>query len=328
MKYIICQDWKSTSGNHAGMVHLYQEIHNHDPQNTRLYVIKQLRPKFIILWEYLIAFILIFKLRKGDKVLLTECLIADIDETQIARFIRRFRSGISFYGMVHLIPSIIEEKMSTESINKKIMPLDGVITLGSSLTSYLCKFGVPSSKIHTLFHYADVDYYKPSIINKDKKSVVVMGALGRDYTSLAKIVKSVPELHFNICKGRKNVDYLFEKCNNVTLFGYLSEDELKEVMDSSSISLNVMDDTIGSNVICTSMAMGLSMVVSDVGSIRDYCTDSNALFCKNVADFIKALHILAKDDKKNKSMGVASLLKARDLSILHYKDALYSVLDN
>ena len=36
-------------------------------------------------------------------------------------------------------------------------------------------------------------------------------------------------------------------------------------MNDSDISLNVMKDTIGSNVICTSMATGLAMVVSDVG---------------------------------------------------------------
>ena len=53
--------------------------------------------------------------------------------------------------------------------------------------------------------------------------------------------------------------------------------------------LNVMKDTIGSNVICTSMATGLSMVVSDVGSIRDYCSETNAVSVLLHDDFIKIL---------------------------------------
>lgn len=327
MIYIICQDWKSTSGNHAGMMHLYKVIHQMHPDETRLYVIKHVRPKLILLWEYLIAILLIFKLKKGDKVLFTECLMADIDEVQIAKLIKYFRSGIAFYGMVHLIPEIIEEKIEPQSLSKRLSPLNGIITLGSSLSSYLCKHGIKPSKVHTLFHYADTEYYKPSKERKDNISVVVMGALGRDYSSLAHIVKSVPNLHFNICRGRKNVDDLFVGCNNVTLYGFLSEDELKAIMNKSSISLNVMKDTIGSNVICTSIAMGLAMVVSDVGSIRDYCSEDNAIFCKSIQDFIHALQTLSRDEKNIKSMGLVSASKAANLAIPHYWNLLKSVLN-
>ncbi|UVV76520.1 glycosyltransferase family 4 protein [Bacteroides fragilis] len=59
-------------------------------------------------------------------------------------------------------------------------------------------------------------------------------------------------------------------------------------MNKADVSLNIMKDTIGSNVIVTSMAMGLAMVVSDVGSIRDYVDESNGLFCLTSKDFIIA----------------------------------------
>ena len=76
----------------------------------------------------------------------------------------------------------------------------------------------------------------------------------------------------------ENIDYLFSGLKNATLVGDVPEAELKHYMNDSDISLNVMKDTIGSNVICTSMATGLAMVVSDVGSIRDYCDETNACF--------------------------------------------------
>ena len=43
------------------------------------------------------------------------------------------------------------------------------------------------------------------------------------------------------------------------------------------------------------MATGLAMVVSDVGSIRDYCDETNACFCSSPDDFIKNIMILAND---------------------------------
>ena len=63
------------------------------------------------------------------------------------------------------------------------------------------------------------------------------------------------------------------------LIPFVEEENLRRYMEQSDISLNVMHDTIGSNVIVTSMASGLAMVVSDVGSIHDYCDERNSVFC-------------------------------------------------
>ena len=58
----------------------------------------------------------------------------------------------------------------------------------------------------------------------------------------------------------------------------------------------------GAKVVVTSMAMGLAMVVSDVGSIHDYCDDSNAIFCKNTDDFCEAITALSNDRNRLKEM--------------------------
>ena len=47
------------------------------------------------------------------------------------------------------------------------------------------------------------------------------------------------------------------------------------------------------------MAMGMALIVSDVGSIRDYCDTQNAIFCENtIESFKEALLSLINDEKK------------------------------
>jgi hypothetical protein len=106
----------------------------------------------------------------------------------------------------------------------------------------------------------------------------------------------VPNVNFYLLQGIAKIDHLiFDDYKNVRVFGFLEEQQLKEILDECDISLNVMLDTIGSNVITTSMAMELAMLVSDVGSIRDYCNETNAFFCKSVNDFIFALNKLDQE---------------------------------
>ena len=87
-------------------------------------------------------------------------------------------------------------------------------------------------------------------------------------------------------------------------------------MDIADVSVNIMDDTIGSNVITTSMSMGLAMIVSDVGSIRDYCNDTNALFCVNTVDsFASAINMLSANHNKCELMKSNSVKMSKAFSI-------------
>ena len=64
-----------------------------------------------------------------------------------------------------------------------------------------------------------------------------------------------------------------------------------------------MEDTVGSNVITTSMAMGLAIIVSDVGSIRDYCNKENAVFCMNdINEFVEAIKKLCHENHRVRIM--------------------------
>lgn len=321
MIYIICQDWPSTSGNHAGMLHLYKRI-SEDIKECRLYIVDYKGfCKYDItkkLYIYLMVFFFCFKLKKGDKVILTEYLMRSSYQDIIAKWIHVLHPNIKIDAMVHLVPSLLEKSLSRNKIIKNSTYVTRLITLGTSLTKYLNSLNIKN--VHTSFHYVDLDYYRPHAGYRDESiSAIVMGALDRDFKLLAEVIEKVPEIHFYICKGKKKIDSYFINLPNVTLLGFLPENKLKEYMNKANISLNIINDTIGSNVICTSLAMGLAMVVSDVGSIHDYCTKENSFFCKTKDDFIKALNKLSHDKELMQKMSNHSIKTAPLLSIDRFR---------
>lgn len=346
MKYLIVQDWRSTHGNHAGMKHMCDLLKKKYPSDYEVYV-KEMpkvweKPKTFlekIQWklfgaraqktyikttypnEYLeLCKPMFSKLKAGDELFLLEYLLPWASQYELACYIRENYPKVKIYALSHLTGKYFDEMTAKEPdlIQKWAKPVDKLLTLGSSLSSYFEKAGVSKEKISTGFHYVDSDYYQkqqPMKSNSPLK-VIMMGALQRDYGMLAEVVKQCPDVHWIICRGRKNVDDLFPKTPNVELKGFLEEDELRHQMDIADVSLNVMEDTVGSNVITTSMAMGLAMVVSDVGSIRDYCNDENALFCQNnVEQFVRSIKKLQNNLQLVLRMKKASLENSKRLQI-------------
>lgn len=346
MKYLIVQDWQSTHGNHAGMKHMCDLLVANYPDEYKMFVKECPRtwksPRTFmekICWrlhgkyakehyltktyplEYLeLCSPMFSNVKAGDEVFLLEYLLPWASQYELACYIRENYPKVKIYALSHLTGKYFDEMTAKEPdlIQKWAKPVDMLLTLGSSLSSYFEKAGVSKEKISTGFHYVDSDYYQkqqPMKSNSPLK-VIMMGALQRDYGMLAEVVKQCPDVHWIICRGRKNVDDLFPKTPNVELKGFLEEDELRHQMDIADISLNVMEDTVGSNVITTSMAMGLAMIVSDVGSIRDYCTEGNTIFCQNTPElFIKAIHQLIGNKQRILDMKRASIECSKRLTI-------------
>lgn len=346
MKYLIVQDWQNTHGNHAGMKHMCDLLVEKYPAEYEMYVKECPRtwryPKTFmekIRWhiyskyvqrrylnhtyqkEYLALCQPMFeKLQEGDEVFLLEYMLPWASQYELACHIRKFYPKVKIYALSHLTCKFFDEMTANDSdlIQRWAKPVDKLLTLGSSLSSYFEKAGIPKEKISTGFHYVDSAYYykQAEMEVHNPLRVIMMGALQRDYGMLADIVKRCPQIHWIICRGRKNVDNLFPNSPNVELKGFLEEDELRHLMDIADVSLNIMEDTVGSNVITTSMSMGLAMVVSDVGSIRDYCCEENAIFCKNdVEAFINAILYLQDNFSEVIKMKKASLGKAETLRI-------------
>jgi len=344
MRYLICQDWENTTNNHAGMKHMSNLLKSKFPDEYKVHVFadrlgnKKRNLLGKIEWRiitmiinplnyFLFGLYLSFKLKEGDQVFLLEYMEKITPQNYIARVIKTFKPKIKVWGLVHLTPLVLENAFGNAEIQRWTKPIDKILTMGSSLSSYFIKMGLPQSKISTLFHYVDFDYYtgvEDKSENEGKISVIAMGNQKRNFNVLSDIVKDNPHVSFIICKGVSNIDNTFSSYENVKLIDFVSEDKLKELMQAADVSLNVMDDTIGSNVITTSMAMGLAMIVSDVGSIRDYCKEDGAIYCKNedVTSFSQAIGLLDNDRIQLKRLKQKSLELSQFLSVYNLHSRL------
>jgi glycosyltransferase involved in cell wall biosynthesis len=326
MKYLICQEWKNTEGNHAGMVHLCKLIHKKNPNDYKLVIVPDIiiyfaNKKLIYLqfkiqsclYLFLYFFItlkLLFTIKKGDTIFLFEYLLKIRNQFLVARMLRFFFGDkICIYGLAHLTPIRLKEIYTDKELLKSTSILDFNLTLGSSLSEYLISKGIKKEKVITSFHYVDTDYYlqKKDAFISNNLTVILMGMQMRDFSLISEIVKNQPTVKFVLCSGLFEIENYFEGCNNIVIKGFMSEDELKKEMNIADISLNLMVDSVGSNVITTSMAMGLVNIVSNVGSVKDYCTTSNTFFCDNVAEFSEAIKILDKNRDLLLEMKIASL---------------------
>lgn len=351
MRYLVVQDWASTHGNHAGMVHMCRLLKERYPNEYKvivqpLHYSDRLPGSLLRAVEMIVGRTRLFVfgyhtfvtaidkcqkhftykklgfLKDGDQVFLLEYLHAYSLQYDLAKYIKRKNKKVEIFALSHMTSSIYTQwAESWLNIKEWSEPIDKMLTLGSSLSEYLRKEGVPLQKISTGFHYVDDVFYKPTGLNKEIDSTmrlkaIVIGSLQRNFELLSNIVRCCTQIDWVVCSGRNDIDALFANCNNVKIKGYLSEKELRNQMDSANISVNVMDDTVGSNVITTSMAMGLAIVVSDVGSIHDYCDNTNALFCENTVDsFVKQLSSLALDKKRVFQMQRSSFERSKKFNI-------------
>lgn len=343
MRYLIVQDWPSTSGNHTGMVHMCHMLVDLYPDNYKVLVMdyipqyhnnknifkrKLLNLKYryydlprLYRQKYLALCMNVFaNIKVGDEFFLLEYLLPDVPQYDLAVYIRKHYPHVRIYGLVHLTPMYFNAHLFVgRMIRKWAKPIDRILTLGTGLSSYLCKKGrLPEYKISTGFHYVDLNYYHQyNSAEINKVTIIVMGNLQRDFQMVASIVKEISDVNWIICQGRARYEKLFTNCQgNILIKGYLEESELHHLMSISDLSLNVMQDTVGSNVITTSMAMGLGMIVSDVGSIHDYCSSENAVFCENNVDsFVSSISLLLDNKEKIAKMKRASYVMAKRFNV-------------
>ncbi len=342
MNYLIVQQWPNTKGNHAGMVHMCDLLVSTYPNEYSKIEMDQVLffpPRRYRLTNFLLGnfdkwrykrkylkdylqrcHILFSQIKSGDKIFLLEYHLFHTDQFSLAKYLKKKFPHIPLIALSHLSPSMLRSfGFTTKIIQQWEKPIDIQLTLGSSLTQFFIKEGINSTKISTGFHYVDNKYYIRSTLmqpNNQKLKAIVIGNLQRNYPLLLQVIEMTPEINWTICCGCNKQFSLSHPKDNVKTVGFMDESELKKLMNESDISVNILDDTIGSNVITTSMAMGLAIIVSDVGSIHDYCSNENAIFCKNTLDsFTQAINTLSNNRDKLLKMKEASQEKAKKFSI-------------
>ena len=342
MNYLIVQQWPSTKGNHAGMSHMcdllvsahpdeYEKIEIQEtlncPRRKNRLIRAILYPYYKL--RYINPFIrrnfsniekIVQEATTNDNFFLLEYHLFEAGQNFLAKKIKSIRRSSKIYALSHLSPTkLIQIGFDKKTILKWEQYIDIQLTLGSSLTHFFESIGISPVRIKTGFLYIDDSFYfKDQTIgtNKQNLNAIVIGNIQRNYSLLSEIIKKTPYVNWTICGGHFNLTGKIPSSPNITLKGYVKETELKELMSCSDISVNVVDDTVGSNVITTSMAMGLAIISSDVGSIHDYCTEKNAIFCQNKVDsFTEAIYTVANNATLLKQMQQASIEASKKYSI-------------
>lgn len=332
--YIVPFDWNNFKGNHTAMgSYLADKLAYDFPcvKVIKMHEYTNFYAKFINLFKaVLIAFYLGVILRKGDKVFLMEYMGRSSFHVELAGILRFLRPKAIIYGMVHLPGQfMIELNKTKENIAKRMSYIDRCIVLGSSLERFF-KEEIKYKNVLTLFHYVDTDYYKPLLEYKHEGQLKVLsiGATKRDFTFLRKVVDSLPDVHFQICQGHRDLSVYFNGCSNVSLLGFMPEDDLLYLMQTNDVNLSVMEDTIGSNVITTALATGMILVVSDVGSIRDYCSEEEAFLCRSHDDFINAIFFLNNHKEQIPLMSEKAIKKGQSFSYYEFKKEFERIFVN
>jgi len=330
-------EWPNVRGNHTGMAYFAECLKKYSRSEVKL--IRTLRKysswREIVkrLWRESVIKYIRFVLQPDDIFLFMEYINPSQvpgDHCAIASDLRKKGVNNKFIGLVHLPGRVLMENLGKDYIQSAVSNVDLIVVMGSNLARFFDELGC-GNKVKLTFHYVDDHFYRPAKKKANKKNIVVIasGYLFRNTIMLAEIIKQCPDITFDICMGYMKLDPMFNKFQNAIINKFLPEEEILKKMQQADASLSVFDDTVGSNVIVTSLACGLPQVVSDVGAIRDYCSEENAIFCKTVDEYVQAIHFLSQNREKCLQMGLSARKKAEEISLeksIRWYDELFKSL--
>ena len=284
-----------SGNNHAGMVHF-------------AHALKQNLPFEVILFEGIPTFKKTFfgkqknnkvqffneiinTIQSDDKILFLEYMGTHeaMYQVELLTEIRMKGFKNKVYSLIHLPFRNYIEYFSPNYIDDALRNTDKIIVYGSSLKKDIEYWGF-GDKVLDTFHFVDNDFFCDKSLRdfNSRLKVIIWGNTFRNITYLRKIVSECPEMDFIFCIGKKPYKGLLP-FPNVQVFEYVEEDKLLNLLQNAHVNLSVMYDTIGSNVIVISKSCGLVNVVSNVGSIKNYCTTEDSFICDEVGSFISAL---------------------------------------
>ncbi|GHV96389.1 hypothetical protein AGMMS50293_27090 [Spirochaetia bacterium] len=320
--FIINARWLSTKDNHTGMYYLAKKMAKKYPYFAQVIAVPELHEfwKKGELYNKINTLILYYiKLIAGkdDTVFLMEYFFdGTLDQTYLSM---KLHNRVKLVALAHLVPARVAQSFSGEDILRGTSCLDKLLVFGSALRNYYLQKGVSETKVISTYHYVDNNYYR--IKQRDKKTdgpltVIAMGNVERNFDQLFEIIRETPDIRYKIFRGM-NVS-LDERCANfpnVNLYKHVEEDDLRRLMHESDVSLNVMNDVVGSNVVSTSLSCGLAMVCSDVGSIRDYVDPESGILFTNTSEAIEGLWRLNNDRNFLHSLQLKSLQKSNEIDM-------------
>jgi len=157
------------------------------------------------------------------------------------------------------------------------------------------------------------------LLNKKRSNneILVVGGWLRDLDLLEQIVNYFDKTHnykFNLVLGRLNTDR-FKKYNNVLIHINISDNELNELYNNTSLVLFVLKDCVANNALLESLVNGNCIISSDVGGVKDYGRkNSIKLVNHDLKSFTSAIEELMVDRTKRKYFSSNALKESKNLA--------------
>jgi glycosyltransferase involved in cell wall biosynthesis len=182
----------------------------------------------------------------------------------------------------HKPPDIFNRRFADCSYLRR---LDGAITVGSTQVDFL-REKLASDRVVFIPHGVDVDYFLPSADQTvfEQYTALFVGYHLRDIETLivsAEIIKKKFPL-FKVKIVMKDVYRdLFPSTDTYQFCSNISDDELRNLYQTSSILLLPLIDSTANNAVLEAMACGLPIVTTDNGAIKDYVNERNGIVVKS-----------------------------------------------
>lgn len=195
--------------------------------------------------------------------------------------------------------------------------LRSAIAVGTGQVETLRQW-LSADRIQFIPHPIDVSFFAPPRMKPPNGgSVLSVGIHLRDFDLIAEIAPLIHETtgaewtvvapHSAEAVKRARVQWLSN----------LTDSELLRVYQETSVCALPLKDATANNALLEAMACGLPIVVSDVGSIRDYVDESCAILVApgDRSGFSRAVTDLLQDSARREQLGRAARRRASSFSV-------------
>ncbi len=208
------------------------------------------------------------------------------------------RNNNRIVATFHLPPVGIKKSIQ---VDKHLRQLSAAVCVGTSQQDYLASI-IGADKVFLGPLGVDIDYYRPpdSFASRDPNLCIMVGDNYRDFPTLRGVIELVaymrPQTRFVAVMPPRCYDLVGEH-PNLTMRSRIPEDELLALYRSASLMVLPLKDATANNALLEGMACGLPQVVTDIGSTRDYTSESCAALmplndarkmAERVVDLLKA----------------------------------------
>ena len=217
-------------------------------------------------------------------------------------------------------------------IDSPLKQLSAAICVGSSQLEYLGKI-VGHDKVFLNPLGVDLEYYTaPDFESRDPNLCIFIGENYRDFPTLRGMIELVaylrPKTRFIGVIPAHSFDLIGEH-PNITLLSKVPESKLLELYRTASLMVLPLKDATANNAVLESMACGLPMVITDIGSVRDYVSEDCAVLVppSNACLMAKTVLGLLEEQKVRQRMAEKAREHAQKFSWPKVADQLLPIYE-